>query len=166
MISIAKRVMALAVLSSLPAMADGDSLRRVSWEGLEALVAGRNVSIAMPGGAIVTGKATAVESDALLMTVAKTTDRVSYPKGPLRVPRATVRRLDMEGHGWKGRAILTPIGFFVGMVAGFGAAFNTDSKSHGAQTAAFFGTWVGVTAAGYLGGYAADRSWTPIEIVP
>jgi hypothetical protein len=93
------RVLAVGILLLLPVLADGAPLLRVSWEGLNVII-GHTVSIAMPGGAIVAGKATAVESDTLVVSVAKTTDRSAYPKGPLRVPRAALRRLDMVKKGW------------------------------------------------------------------
>ena len=154
---------AVAMLSMFPILADGAPLLRVPWEGLSVVV-GHTVRIAMPSGAVVAGKAIAVESDALLVSVAKTTDRNAYPKGPLRVPRAGLRRLNMLKKGVVGRAVLTPIGAFVGLIYGIAAAFNTKGST--TQTTAFVGITVAGIGGGYLCGNALDRHWTPVEILP
>src|ERR1035438_10333479 len=61
-----KRATWLALLLAVPLLADAAALMHVKWEGL-AVVTGHTVSIAMPGGAVITGKATSVEADALVV---------------------------------------------------------------------------------------------------
>jgi hypothetical protein len=157
------RVLAIIMLLLVPALADGAPLLRLPWEGLYAIV-GQTVSIAMPGGALVTGVTTAVESDALVMTVTKTTDPDAYPKGPLRAPRATLHRFDMLKKGCAYRTVLTPVGFFAGLIVGIGVGYNV--KGDKAQAAAFLGAWTAGIAGGYLLGNAADRHWTTVEVLP
>ena len=157
------RVLAIGILLLLPALADGAPLLRVPWEGLNVVI-GHTVSITMPGGAVVTGKAASVESDALVLSVAKTTDRNAYPKGLLRVPRATLHTLEMLKTGWVYRAVLTPLGTIVGLVCGIGAGYG--SQGSGKQAAAVVGPWAAGIAGGYLLGNSADRHWTSVEIHP
>jgi len=147
----------------LPALADGAPLLRVPWDGLYVVI-GHTVSITMPGGAVVTGKAAGVESDALVLSVAKTTDRRAYPKGPLRAPRATLHRLDMLKKGRAYRAVLTPLGAIAGLACGVGVTFG--SKGSGKNAAAFAGLWAAGIAGGYVLGNSADRHWISVEILP
>jgi hypothetical protein len=142
----------------------------VKWEGL-TVVTGKTVSIAMPGGAVIIGKATSVESDALVVDVRKTSDRTAYPKGVVRVPRATLHRFEMQTKGKVGRSVATPMGFLVGFGAGLGAAVAiqggilNNNNPTGAAAA-----WIGLAAAGTVGGYllgnSVDKHWTAIEILP
>jgi uncharacterized protein YcfJ len=120
-------------------MAEAVAPMHVKWEGL-AVVVGKTVSIAMPGGAVITSSATGVEADAL----------VAYPKGVVRVPRAMLHRFEIETKGKVGRSVATPMGSLVGFGTGFGA-------------------WIGLAAAGTVGGYfignSVDKHWTPVEIL-
>jgi len=169
-IGILDRARSLALLLAVPLLADAAAPMHVKWEGL-TVVTGNTVSIAMPGGAVITGKATSIESDALVVDVKKTSDRAAYPKGVVRVPRATLHRFEMETKGKAGRIVATPIGFVVGAGAGFGAALLiqggllNNNNPTGAAAA-----WIGIAAAGTVGGYllgnAVDKHWTPVEILP
>jgi len=153
-----------------PLLADAAALMHVKWEGL-TVVTGKTVSVAMPGGAVITGKATSVESDALVVDVRKTSDRTAYPKGVVRVPRATLHRFEMQTKGKVGRSVATPMGFLVGFGAGLGAAVAiqggilNNNNPTGAAAA-----WIGLAAAGTVGGYfignSVDKHWTPVEILP
>ena len=69
----------------------------VKWEDLP-MVQGKTVRVSLPGGSI-TGKASTVEADALVVDVKKTSDRTTYPKGMLRVPREKLHRLEMQTKG-------------------------------------------------------------------
>jgi hypothetical protein len=155
---------------AVPLLADAAALMHVKWEGL-AVVTGHTVSIAMPGGAVITGKATGVESDALVVDVKKTSDRTACPKGVVRVPRATLHRFEMQTKGKVGRIVGAPLGFVVGGGAGLGAWVGIqgglwgNNNPTGAAVA-----WVGLAAAGTVAGYflgnSIDKQWTVIEILP
>ena len=160
----------LALLLAGPLLADAAALMHVKWEGL-TVATGNTVSIAMPGGAVITGKATSVESDALVVDVQKTSDRAAYPKGVVRVPRATLHRFEMLTKGKVGRAVGTPVGFFVGFAGGLGAWMGIQgglwgNKNQGAAIAALSGIVVAGTVGGYLLGNSVDKHWTAIEILP
>ncbi len=100
------RLWALAVAALLlwiaPA-AGAVAPQRLTWEELPQLV-GKHVSIPLYNGGAVAGKVIEVQSDALLVDVSKSTDPVAYPKGPLRVPRATLHVLELHGKGFRRRA--------------------------------------------------------------
>jgi hypothetical protein len=161
-------VVMFSALVAVPPAANAATKLRLYWDGL-SIVTGKTVSIAMPDGAVVTGKATRQEADALLLDVKKTTDRRAYPKGLLRVPRATLRVLQMQTNGKLGRIAGTLLGTLAGGIIGGYAALGIDGlwneTSAGGATAA-----IGFTAAGFAGGYLAgsaiDRHWTTIEIAP
>jgi hypothetical protein len=165
----------VAILSILPLLAEASEVMHVKWEDLP-LVQGKTVRISLPGG-FVTGKATSVEADALVVDVQKTSDPNAYPKGMLRAPRENLHRLEMQTKGKTGRAVLTTLGALAGV--GGGAAvlasynhclplFGPCSKKHsvGIGAAAFVGIPAAGVAVGYLVGNALDKRWTAIEIVP
>ena len=108
----------------------------------------------MPGGAVIAGKATGVESEALVVDVKKTSDRAAYPKGVVRVPRATLHRFEIETKGKVGRIVGTPLGLIVGAYVEAlaalvieGGLFNDDNPEAAATAL------IGITAAGTVGGY-------------
>jgi hypothetical protein len=142
------------------------------------MVTGRTVRIALPGGAVVTGKATGVESDALVVDVRTTSDPNAYPKGTLRVPREKLHRLEMQTKGTTGRALLTSLGALLGVGGGAAAYVRiaggngmcwlgcSINSNHGAGAAAFAGIAAAGVAGGYFAGNALDKRWTVIEILP
>jgi hypothetical protein len=146
------------------------SLRQIKWQDL-SIVTGKNVSLVMPGGALISGKAMGVDADALKLNVVRTTDPGAYPKGAVRVPRASVRTLQVHSKGRMFRVIGTTVGAFAGLTAGFGAAIQIQggilANKHGAGAeAAFIGIAAGGAVAGYLVGNRADRRSTTYEILP
>src|ERR1035437_10779598 len=86
-----------AILWMIPLLTEGSRLRQVSWENLP-MVVGKTVQIVLPGGAVVTGMGAAVESDALVVDVMKTSDRKTCPKGELRVPPAALHPPQKPSH--------------------------------------------------------------------
>jgi hypothetical protein len=143
--------------------------QRLTWEELPQLV-GKHVSIPLYDGGAVAGKVITVEADALLIQVAKSTDPVAHPKGPMRVPRDKLHVLDLHGKGVKYRVLGTTLGLGAGLVGGAGVAIGVQGglfsdERGGAAGAAFVGVIAGVTAAGYLVGNAADRRTTTIQII-
>ena len=157
-----------AALVSFGFPARAASLIHVPWQGLSTVI-GKTVSVAMPGGAIIRGKAVGLEPDALLVNVKNTSDAQTWPKGLVRVPRATLHRLEMQTKGKAFRILGTVLGFTGGLAAGAGAAIGIQggilsNNNPGKAAAALCGIWGGVTVAGYLVGNAADKHWTAVEI--
>ena len=78
---------AVAVLCvSIAPSASAATPERLTWEELPRLV-GKHVSIPLYDGGAVTGRVSEVQADALLVQVSKSTNPVTYPRGPMRVPR-------------------------------------------------------------------------------
>jgi hypothetical protein len=164
----------VAILSILPLLAEGSEVVHVKWEGL-SMVEGTTVRIALPGG-VITGKATSVEADALVVDLQKTSDPNTYPKGMLRAPRENLHRLEMQTKGKTGRAVLTTLGALAGVGGGAAvlASYNhclplfgpcSQEPSAGIGATAFVGVAAGV-AVGYFAGNALDQHWAAIEILP
>ena len=102
--SLPLRALAMAAfLVWIAPSAGADPPQRLTWEQLPQLV-GKHVSIPLYNGGAVAGKILEVQGDALLIDVSKSTDSVAYPKGPLRVPRATLHVLELHAKGFKYRA--------------------------------------------------------------
>lgn len=165
-----KFVLMASLAALLAPLAKGGSPQQVKWEGL-SMVVGETVSIVMPGGVAIKGKATGVEPDALVVKVTKTADPRAYPRGPLRVPRATLRTLELQTKGQKFRVIGTAVGALGGIGGGLAAAVNIQggilgNRNQGAAVGAFAAITAGATVAGYLAGNAADKRSTTIEILP
>jgi hypothetical protein len=151
----------LASLSLLPLRMVAAPPMHLKWEQL-SIVTGKNVSIAQAGGTVIVGKAAAVESDALVVLV--------KGKSTVRVPRANLHRFEIQTKGKGFRILGTSLGTCAGFVGGALAAWGIQgglfgNKNQGAAGAAFFGIWGGATVGGYFVGNAADKHWTPVEII-
>jgi hypothetical protein len=156
------------VLVLAPVAACAESLQ-VKWEGLSVVV-GKTVSIAMPAGAVVQGKAKAVTPEYLEVDVRKTSNPAAVPKGARRVPRAELRTLEMHTKGKLYRTLGTTLGALAGFAGGIAAFIGINggilNDNHPALAAtALFGIAAGGTVAGYLVGNAADRRTVTIQIV-
>src|ERR1039458_5000625 len=60
------------------------------WSELAPLLEGRELSIPLPGGAVVTGELLNVRADSLNLDIRKVSGRTEYRKGPASIPRASV----------------------------------------------------------------------------
>jgi hypothetical protein len=160
-----KWIVVLLALAGLPVHAAEP--RQMSWNDLSSLT-GRNLRIVMPDGAVISGKATGVEAEALVLDIRKASQPAVYPKGEFRVPRASLKAFEIRGKSVHYRIIGTTLGSLAGLaggaVAAWGIAWN-DNRPH-AAAAAFVGIWGGGTAGGYLLGNAADRKTTTVVVQP
>ena len=130
---------------------------------------GGHVQIAMPDGAVIGGKALAVEPEALRMQIEKPPIRPCTVRGntACRARGAeSVRNADenqaVEGNcdhgGLGGRPTL---GAGAGLAV-YGGVFGNGSEAAAAATT--FGIWGGGTVAGYLLGNAADRKTVTVVV--
>jgi hypothetical protein len=160
---------AVLLLLAIVPPASAVSPPRLTWEELPRLV-GKHVSIPLYDGGAVSGKVSEVQADALLLRVSKSSNLLTYPKGPMRVPREKLHVLDLHGKGVKYRVIGTTLGLVAGTAGGVGVAIGVQgglfNNEHGtAAGAALVGVLAGVTATGYALGNAADRHITTIQII-
>jgi hypothetical protein len=158
----------LLLLTSDPVRAG--SARQVRWRDL-SVVTGKNVSLVMPGGAVISGKVVGVDADAMRVNVTETSHPGAYPKGEVRVLRATLRTLQVQTKGRKFHVLGTILGGVAGFAGGLGAAIGIQGgvlgqKSPGAAGAAWIGITVGGAVAGYTAGGRSDRRSTTYEILP
>jgi len=134
-----------------------------TWIELPSLV-GSEIRFATAMGTTIRGRLTAVESDALVVQIKSTSDKVGYPKGRCVIPRAEVRVFEVRSRTSRYRVIGTVTGAALGLGLGGLAAIHTDSGA--AAIASFAAITGGVTPAGYFLGVAADNHWTTIVIRP
>jgi hypothetical protein len=157
----------VVILSLFPMVACADDVVRVPWEGLSMAV-GKTVLLATPRGPVITGRVTALEPEALVVQVTKTSDPNTQVKGEMRVPRATLRVVRMQTKGVLYRAAGASLGAAAGFLSGTGVAVAIDwhgNHDTGARALIAGGGAAGALI-GYLAGNKADRRWTTIEIVP
>jgi hypothetical protein len=100
--------LAIFLLLSLAPTGSAAEPQRLAWDELNQLV-GRHVSIPLYDGCAVFGKVTKVQSDALVIDVEKSSHPQAYPKGPLRVPRATLYVFELHKKGFKHRVTDTTL---------------------------------------------------------
>jgi len=158
----------LAVLgwSAPHAGAATDQIRQTPWEGLSVIV-GQKVRVVMPDGARIEGKVTGLESDALAVEIAKTSNKAAYPKGQFLVPRATLRALDMVVPStWRWRIAGVAAGAVVGTACGIVAVDSIKNDPPGATFAGFGGAALAMPVLGYFLGRAADRRAITYVITP
>lgn len=132
--------------------ASGQELH-IQWEGLSAIV-GQKVKVVMPDGARIQGTATAVEADALVVEIRKTSNKAAYPKGKFLVPRATLKAVDVEHPTKLWRIVCTAgggaMGIFFATQAAKAGGLHTRTEVYGVLA-------VATPVIGYLLGSAADR---------
>ena len=155
----------LAILAIVAQPGQAATPLHLPWEGL-TIVVGKTVSIAMPSGSVITGKAVTLDPDALVVDVTRTTNPKACPKGSVRVPRASLRVLQMRTKGTLYRVLGTAGGLAAGFIAGGATAIAIDwnDRHPGPAVGAFLAIMAGGTAAGYYAGNSADQRWTLIRI--
>jgi hypothetical protein len=149
-----------------PPMAAKERGRSVSWDDLTPMLAGRTVSVELPGNVRVKGKVIEVRSNGLQFDVAKSSNTVTYPLGQTLIPRSAVSTLIVrQRQGYKWTVVGTAIGGTIGAVVGSVAAEYANNE--GAQWGGIIAALVIVpTALGFLAGYFSDRGTTTISVQP
>jgi len=155
----------LALAGATRATAGSNDERQVTWEGLSAVV-GREVRIVMPDGALIQGKAAALEPDGLAIEIRKTSNRKNYPKGRYLAPRAILHAVDVfERPTLHWRLIGTAVGGGLGYPAARGAR-NLAKASRTAGALGLGALAAGLPLTGYLLGRAGDRRLITYVIAP
>jgi hypothetical protein len=134
--------------------------RQIKWDDLSALV-GKKVRVVMPDGAQIEGKAKALELDAFVVEIRKTSNKTAYPQGEFLVPRATLKAVDVSHPTKHWRIVCTVAGGALGLFFGAEAAIkiggifgNQNSRRAGD---AFGALAIGTPIIGYWLGSRADR---------
>ncbi len=122
----------------------------LKWSELGQAVAGRTVQMVLPDGTSLKGPVLNVTSEALEIQIKKTSNRQTYPKGQISIPRSSVSVLRYTQVRGRWRAIGTAIGAGASAVVGSlvytrfnneanpetGAALAAGSVAGGAAAAA------------------------------
>jgi hypothetical protein len=163
-------LLVVALLTAFPSQLAAESnVIQLRWEEFEPLVSGYEVEFTLPDGARLRGDVISVVADSLMMKVEKTSDKSSYPKGRLTIPRSSISSLDMTKRTIRGRVLGTTIGVGLGVLLGGAVVFGScweRSCNQGAATAAGLGVGFGIGALGHFLGRRADTNVTTIRIVP
>lgn len=145
------------------AAASNKEQRQTTWEGLSAVI-GQKVRLVMPDGARIQGKATALEVDALVVEIRKSSNKATYPKGKFLVPRATLKAVDVDRPTVKWRIVGVVVGGGTGVLLGVLAKAAGNAST--ALQVVFGAGAVAVPVAGYFMGRAADRHTITYVIAP
>ncbi len=146
--------------------ARSDSLT-LHWNELSAAITQHNISLDLPDGAKLRGVAIGIEGEALVLDIRKNSSPGRHPLGRQSIPRDQVRTLRINRNTTRWRIVGTLVGAAVGIPAGALVAFERNGvlggKSNGGTPAAI-AIIGGLTAGGYLIGWAADRHTTKVVV--
>ena len=138
----------------------------LKWNEVAQAVAGRTVQMVLPDGTSLKGPVLNVTSEALEIQIKKTSNRQTYPKGQISIPRSSVSVLRYTQVRGRWRAIGTAIGAGASAVVGslVYTRFNNEANPETGATLAAGIVGAGA-AAGYFAGRGADKRVTIITIV-
>jgi hypothetical protein len=164
-------VVALLLVPSEGFSAVKDEIQ-LPWSDIAPLVQDQKVSLVLPGGAAIEGRALAVEADALVLDIKKSSDSRSHPRGRNSIPRSSVSVVQLHQIKGNRRWLGAAIGAGGGGVGGWflaegvfhvsGEGLNRTSAVVGSVA----GLVAGATAIGYFAGREGDRRVTFIKITP
>jgi hypothetical protein len=143
----------------------GKTPGRLAWSELAPVVVDRRAKTTLPDGTRIEGDVLAVRSDALVMDIAKTSNRKAHPKGQSEIPRGSLTELALIKQKGPGRLI----GGILGTVGGVALAAALIVASDGSVAvgwASLLGVIPAVAAGGYYVGRAIDRRVTRVVIAP
>ena len=139
------------------------------WSELQSVLAGRQISVQLMDGATVEGRYSSLQTDALSIQVAKTSDPAKHPKGATRLARPELTQISVKRHrGWKGRTIgLIAGGAIAAVVVGIIHGISKNEVGGWSSTSAPIAAGGGGSAVGigYLIGWLADYAGSQPEQV-
>lgn len=170
----------LAVLIIGPLLIPGIGLAagadeiQIPWSEIAALVDHQKVSLVLPDGVTVEGQVLAVEPDALVLDIKKSSDPRAHPPGRSSIARSSVSVLQLRQIKGNRRWIGAAIGAGGGVVAGWLLAegvFHVSGEGLNPSkapvvVASVAGLVAGVAAIGYFAGRKGDNRVTFIKIIP
>jgi len=165
-----KRFALLLAVAAIAAAADkprGSEAKtfRLQWQDLDRLAHGHRADLVLPNGAVLGGKVLAVESDALVLDLKKTSDKKAWPRGRASIPRAQVSHLRITKVKSTWRIVGTSIGLAVGTIVTIPLVLFNQSSEARLMLAVVPALSV-PAAAGYGLGWGADHKKTEIDIEP
>lgn len=139
----------------------------LAWSELESKLQGRTVALLLPDGVRIEGLVQAVEPDALVMGVRKSSDRALHPKGRTSVPRRSAGTIEMRDR----RVLWQVVGPAIGAAPGIVACAvivkyaNNEGGMNGLTTAICAVPLGAGAGLGYMAGRSRDRQVTYIKVI-
>lgn len=140
---------------------------RLEWGDLAGMIRDEKVSMVLPDAAHLQGRVLAVEPEALVLDITKTSDRRAHPKGHASIPRASVSVLRLTkpgGHVWQ--IVGGTLGSVGGLVLGALVAYGAGANNAAAVGGIILGSAAIGGVAGWWGGRVSDRKVIVITVVP
>jgi hypothetical protein len=166
-------IIALLSVPSVGLAAGADEIQ-IPWGEIAALVNHQTVALVLPDGTMVEGRVVAVEPDALVLDIKKSSEPRSHPAGQTSLPRSSISVLQLKQVKGNRRWLGAVIGAGAGGVAGWllaegvfhvsGEGLNPSKAPVVAGSVA--GLVVGAAAIGYFAGRKSDQRVTFIKIIP
>jgi hypothetical protein len=152
------------LLAATPAWADERSLH---WSELSAFIADHSITLTLPDGARIEGRAIAVEPQRLIVDVRKTSDPQGHARGRQLIPRSQAQVLVVNRPTVRWRIIGTTVGAGAGVPLGAVVALEKDGLfgGKGNGTGIIVALIAGLAAVGFLIGWAADRRKTTVTVI-
>jgi hypothetical protein len=169
-------VVLITGLLSIPsiALAAGTDEIELPWSEIAALVGHQKVALLLPDGARIEGQVLAVEPDALVLDINKSSDPRSHPRMQSSIPRSAVSVLQLNqiqgNRRWLGAAIGAGAGGVAGWLLAEGVFHVSGEGLNPSKSPVVVGSVAGLVAGaaaiGYFVGRQADQRVTLIKIIP
>ena len=160
----AQIALTLALFMAVPNVQAAESSRK-SWSELSREVRSAwTVRLVLPNTTVFDGKGARFTEGGVVLQVARSSNPRAHPKGPLTVPRNSVKTLDLRRNRLRGQVLGSVVPLAAGAaIAGAGASKGLF-EGGGLMVA---GVLVSVAAISlFFLGRASDRPWESITIVP
>ena len=150
------RTTAVCAVLLLAGSAWADSLT-LHWNELSPVLAHHTVSLTAPDGTRIKGRAVSVDPDQLV---------IETGGNNTKIPRAQVKTLEVNHPTKLWRIVGTATGAVLGLVVGVLAAIAKNGLfSNSSDNGIVIGVAAGITAGGFLLGWAADRRRTTVVVL-
>ena len=166
-------IIGLLSIPSIGFAAGADEIQ-LPWSEIAALVEHQKVALVLPDAATIEGQVLAVEPDALVLDIKKSSDPRSHPARQSSIPRSSISVLQLKQVKGNRRWLGAAIGAGAGGVAGWllaegvfhvsGEGLNPSKAPVVVGSAA--GLVAGAAAIGYFAGRKGDRRVTFIKVIP
>ena len=170
---LAALIINLLAVPGIASAAGADEIQ-VPWSEIAALVEYQKVALVLPDGAMIEGQVLAVEADALVLDIKKSSEPRSHPARRTSVPRSSISVLQLKqvkgNRRWLGAAIGAAAGGVAGWLLAEGVFHVSGEGLNPSKAPVVVGSVAGLVAGaaaiGYFAGRKGDQRVTFIKIIP